>query len=799
MKKPLLVLFAALMVAFGLTSMTSNNAEYSAGKAGSNGSPGEGTCASGSCHSNFALNSGIGSVSISVVGLVNGNLYVPGETYQVSVTVQQQGIGLFGFGLESLQASGANAGSWTPGADSHILNATISGNSRATIAHIDNSGFSSNARTWSFSWTAPSTEIPVTMYAAGNAANANGGVGGDYIYTSALSLMPVPPVQAPVVEYSGELLVCQGQSVSLSVNAQEGLIYTWQNSQGTQLGVGAIFNASQSECYSVTASDALSSATSSAVCVQIEQVNASFSGLAPMYCLGDAPVTLVPVVSGGTFSGQGIVGETFSPSEVPVGDFTIGYTLISDAGCEYSFIQSVSIREFSPANFVDLNSTYCTTDDLVDLNPVSLGGVFTGPVLLNSFDPNISPGLYNITYTTGVDVCSASETQTVEVLASLSSEFILSPAFCASSLAEQMVPDVAGGVFSGTSVNGDTFNPAQAIIGDNEVTYTLAQANGCVSTTTQVIAVFDVANSEFSGLEAITCISEGLVELLPVSPGGVFSGPGVSGTFFDPAVSGIGEHTILYDINLGDCQSETSIATTVLLGPDASFTGLFDAYCEDADIVSELICVNTPADFSGPGVSGNEFNAQSAGVGEHTVTCSYTDAFGCSGTSTQSVIVNPLPEVDITVAGDLMSATVAQEGATYQWWNCDTQLQVDGATSAEFSINDPSQNGSYSVAVTLNGCDAMSDCVLLLIESVDEVSGEWSSGFFPNPATTELNVWSTMPVGLDIYNSVGTLVLSRPTNSTTHSMDVSALPAGIYRVVMQHARQLSAGNLLIRR
>ena len=226
MKKPLLVLFAALMVAFGLTSMTSNNAEYSAGKAGSNGSPGEGTCASGSCHNNFSLNSGIGSVSISVVGLVNGNLYVPGETYQVSVTVQQQGIGLFGFGLESLQASGANAGSWTPGADSHILNATISGNSRATIAHIDNSGFSSNARTWSFSWTAPSTEIPVTMYAAGNAANANGGVGGDYIYTSALSLMPVPPVQAPVVEYSGELLVCQGQSVSLSVNAQEGLIYT---------------------------------------------------------------------------------------------------------------------------------------------------------------------------------------------------------------------------------------------------------------------------------------------------------------------------------------------------------------------------------------------------------------------------------------------------------------------------------------------------------------------------------------------------------------------------------------------
>jgi hypothetical protein len=181
------------------------------------------------------------------------------------------------------------------------------------------------------------------------------------------------------------------------------------------------------------------------------------------------------------------------------------------------------------------------------------------------------------------------------------------------------------------------------------------------------------------------------------------------------------------------------------------------------------------------------------------VTCSYTDAFGCTASSIQSVAVNPLPVVDITIAGDLTSATVAQEGATYQWWNCDTQLQVDGATSAEFAITDPFQNGSYSVAVTLNGCDAMSDCVLLLIESVDEVSGEWTSGFYPNPATTDLNVWSTMPVGLDIYNSVGTLVLSRATNSTTHAMDVSALPVGIYRVVMQHAGQMSAGNLLIRR
>jgi hypothetical protein len=798
MNKSILVLFSALFVAFGLTSMTSNNAEYSAGKAGSNGSPGEGTCASGSCHNSFALNSGSGSVSISIAGLLNGNMYVPGQTYAVNVTVQQSGIGLFGFGIEALQASGANAGSWTAGADSHILNATISGNSRATVTHIDNSGFASNTRTWSFSWTAPVTEIPVMMYAAGNAANNNGGDLGDYIYTTTLSLMPAPALQAPVIQYSGSLLICEGESVGLMVDSQSGVSYTWQNSQGAVVGNGSSIMAAESGCYTVTANDGSNTATSEPVCVTVEIVNSNFSGLAPMYCVGDAPVTLVPEVEGGIFSGPGVVGNVFNPAQMPVGDFQVGYTVITAAGCEFTQTQPVSIREILPAEFVDLNDVYCSTDAPVQLNPISEGGVFTGPVLAGVFDPNVAPGIYDITYTTGSGVCSASVTQTVEVLPSLSSEFYLFPAFCASSPAEQMIPDVPGGVFTGAGVTGDVFDPAQAIIGDNEVTYTLAQANGCVSTTTQVIAVFDVANSEFSGLEAITCTSEGLVELLPVSPGGVFSGPGVSGTFFDPAVAGIGEHTVVYDINLGDCQSETAITTTVLLGPDASFTGLFNEYCIDTDIVSELICVNTPAEFNGPGVSGNEFNAQSAGVGEHTVTCSYTDAFGCTGTSTQTVSVNPLPLAEVTIAGDLMSATAAQQGATYQWWNCDTQLPVEGATSAEFSITDPAQNGNYSVAVTLNGCDAMSDCVLLLIESVEELQQNWSAGFYPNPATTMLTVWSSTPAGVSVYNGLGALVLSQRVNAINHTLDIGEIQQGIYQVVIQTNDGKQLAQLLVK-
>lgn len=777
--------------------MTSNNAEYSAGKAGSNGSPGEGTCASGSCHNSFALNSGTGSVAISVVGLINGNMYVPGQTYQVSVTVQQQGIGLFGFGIEALQASGANAGTWTAASDSHILNATVSGNSRATVAHIDNTGFNSNTRTWSFSWTAPVNEIPVTMYAAGNAANGTGSTGGDYIYTTSLSLMPAPPLQAPVIEYTGSLVICEGESVALSVQPEPGVSYTWQNSQGTVVSNGTTLNATQSDCYTAIASDGSSTASSEEVCVQVEIVNSNFSGLAPMYCLGDGPVTLIPEVEGGIFSGPGVVGNIFNPSQLPVGDFVVGYTVITSAGCEFTQTEAVSVRQILPADFVDLNDVYCSTDAQVQLNPTNEGD-FTGPVLLDVFDPNIAPGVYDITYTTGSGVCSASVTQTVEVLPSESSDFYVFPAFCASSTADQMVPDVPGGVFTGTGVNGDLFDPSAAIIGDNEVTYTLSQPNGCISTTTQIVEVFDVANSDFSGLEPIICITEGVLELIPVSLGGVFSGPGVSGSSFNPAVAGVGEHTILYDINLGDCQSETAFTTTVIEGPDATFTGLSEEYCIDAEIPSELICVNTPAEFSGPGVMDNMFDAASAGIGEHTINCSYTDANGCTAISSQNVTVNALPVVDITVAGDLTSATVAQQGATYQWWNCDTELPVDGATADDFTITDPSQNGNYACWVTLNGCDARSECVLLLIGSVDELAQNWSAGFYPNPATSNLTVWSSTPVSVSIYNSIGALVLSQRVNAINHTLDIGELQQGLYQVVLQTSDGKQSAQLLVK-
>ena len=127
------------------------------------------------------------------------------------------------------------------------------------------------------------------------------------------------------------------------------------------------------------------------------------------------------------------------------------------------------------------------------------------------------------------------------------------------------------------------------------------------------------------------------------------------------------------------------------------------------------------------------------------------------------------------------------------------QMPIDGATAAEYAITDPSQNGFFSVAITLNGCDAMSECVLLLIESVEEVEDNWSAGIFPNPAATDLNIWSSKPIVISVYNSLGALVLSERINSLNHFLDVSTLPEGMYQVLMQNGDSLRSSELLIKR
>jgi hypothetical protein len=119
--------------------------------------------------------------------------YTPGATYTMSVTVARTGNSLFGFGIEALTAAGQNAGSFviTNSAKTQIKTATVNNVSRKNVVHQKNAGTGNGSHTFSFDWTAPSTNVgTVTFYFVGNAANGNGGTSNDYIYSGLQTATP---------------------------------------------------------------------------------------------------------------------------------------------------------------------------------------------------------------------------------------------------------------------------------------------------------------------------------------------------------------------------------------------------------------------------------------------------------------------------------------------------------------------------------------------------------------------------------------------------------------------------------
>ncbi len=163
--------------------------KYQNGIAGYTGAPGEGSC--NSCHGNASSPSS--GITISSTPAFTLNEFVPGTTYNMTVTIAASGFNKFGFGCEILDQFLINAGMMQnqgPG-----VKFLFSSGRKNAVHSTPKSG--TGQASFTFDWVAPSVGDTATIYAAGNAVNGNGSTSGDF---------PLPPVlmqlkaQAPVSE-----------------------------------------------------------------------------------------------------------------------------------------------------------------------------------------------------------------------------------------------------------------------------------------------------------------------------------------------------------------------------------------------------------------------------------------------------------------------------------------------------------------------------------------------------------------------------------------------------------------------
>ncbi|MBI3142388.1 MAG: T9SS type A sorting domain-containing protein [Bacteroidetes bacterium] len=143
--------------------------------AAASGSPKEGGNNCTVCHMGTA-NSGGGSLSFSGI-----EGYTPGETYTITVNVNDETSSKRGFQATMLNSSNQPVGNLKPLSGNELF--TSGGNNYVQHASPSSSG------TFTFEWQAPSTvEGTVTLFAAGNASNGDGNPTGDKIYTNSLTI-----------------------------------------------------------------------------------------------------------------------------------------------------------------------------------------------------------------------------------------------------------------------------------------------------------------------------------------------------------------------------------------------------------------------------------------------------------------------------------------------------------------------------------------------------------------------------------------------------------------------------------
>lgn len=520
--------------------------------------------------------------------------------------------------------------------------------------------------------------------------------------------------------------ICAGDTDTLVVTGASA--YTWTPATGLNTTTGSTVYATPSATttYTITAISCDDTATTTVTVTVNPAPASSFSGLNSPYCQDDAAgVALVGSPTGGTFGGAGITGSNFFPNLAGVGTHDITYTVVDGIGCEGTDTIAAEVVPLPTVTISGLNATYCANDAAVTLSGTPTGGTFTGPgVLGTTFDPaTVGVGMHEVIYmATDANTCVNYDTFDVEI-------FVVPVVSFANLLSDYCIDD-GGGLLTGTPTGGtftgpglvvNSFAPVSAGVGLHQVTYTYSDANACTSFQTQHVTVNPLPTIDFFGLNTTYCIGAGKAFFIPDPVGGIFVGPGISGTSFDATTAGLGVHNVDYTYtDPKGCTSLITKSTEVFPLPDVTFTGLASNYCEDAPVVP-LIGEPLSGLFEGAGVSGLNFNPSAAGPGSHLVRYTYTDVNNCSFSAARPVEVHPLPDVQFLPGDDVFceDADAANVPLSIQGGSLTGPGLVQGLFVP--SSVGPGEYTLWYRYTTLKGCSGI-DSKQMVVKPLPEVS-----------------------------------------------------------------------------
>ena len=468
------------------------------------------------------------------------------------------------------------------------------------------------------------------------------------------------------------------------------------------------------------------------VTVQVKPKPAvSFTGSIPAVCSNAAAFTVTGgSPAGGVYSGPGITGAIFSPNSAGIGTHTITYTYTDVSGCTNAATNTIRVNAI--AQVIARNDVAICTGTSVALTATNASSYLWSPSvgLSTSTGSSITASpLTSTTYTvTAKDVngCSSSDqvVVTVQSMPTASISYPGSP-FCGNTEIPVILNGLTGGIFSapvGLSIQPTTgsINLAASTPGVYSVTYTFS--NGvCTNFTKTGVTILAPPVVTFNNVLPTACFSGSAISVTGGTPvGGVYSGVGISGANFQPAVAGKGTHVITYTYtNLGCTNSATNTITVYpIVNVVASSPA---AICSGGSV---MISATNASSYLWTPATGLSSTTGASVTASPLTTTIYTvtgldNASGC--TSQDQVIVSflPTPVASISYPGSpfcnqgIISVNqTGQSGGTYQ---STSGLVLDGATGL---INlSSSMPGTYTVTYTFSngGCGSFTQTSVTIL------------------------------------------------------------------------------------
>ena len=417
-------------------------------------------------------------------------------------------------------------------------------------------------------------------------------------------------------------------------------------------------------------------------------------------------------------------------------------------------------------------------------------------------------GNYQITAT------DANNCQTTFSLSIIASEDITPPTVLTQNIileaAENVVigaADIDNGSFDNCGLGSLTISQATFTcdnLGENEVLLLATDINGNTNSAPAIVTIIDTTEpvvscpTEYSvGCDGTIIYDFDAVDNCEVMTINIAAGT-QSGEIFPIGTTTVTVEAIDNSGNLATCSFEVVVDN--VLEVIATST---DVSCNGGDDGEITIIVNggtPPYTYTIDGVSGE----LSAGI----YNVSVTDASGCIST-TEVEISEPIA-ITIDVNQTVNEQHTAANGAIlvdidggigsyiYSWTG------PDNFTSTEEDLVNLSA-GDYVLVVTDEyGCEVTSDVITIdRLTSIEEPTWARNLRLFPNPVTEiltiELPSFTTSDLVVELLNITGQTMQSIDTerNSNTLSLNVSALPSGLYWVKMQMEGEVVVRKVMV--